>query len=108
MSSRRDRLVSMLADEPNDPFLRYGLALDYASAGEEATAAEHLRELALLNPDDPYIPAFLQLGQFLAKLGEETEAIDWLKKGISAAKLNGSGEALHAAGEMQGLLATLE
>ena len=60
---RMDQIEAMLADDPNDAFLRYGLAMEYSGQGDDATAVRHLRDLIALAPADPYIPAFLQAGQ---------------------------------------------
>jgi hypothetical protein len=43
-----DQLEAMLAAEPGDAFLRYALAMEHASAGDEATCADQL--LALIAP----------------------------------------------------------
>jgi predicted Zn-dependent protease len=103
-----DQIEAMLAEEPNDAFLRYGLALEHASQGDDATAVQHLRALIALDPDQPYIPAFLMAAQALVRLGKEAEAAQLLKQGIAAATKAGTPEALHARSEMDGLLATLE
>lgn len=107
-SPRMERIQAMLADDPDDAFLRYGLAMEHASLGDDATAVRVLRELIALDPAKPYIPAFLMAGQALAKLGREDEAAELLRTGIVAAKAANTPESLHAMGEMQGLLATVE
>ena len=56
----------------------------------------------------PYVPAYLMAAQALGRLGRETEAAAVLRDGIAAARAEGTGDALHALGEMQGLLATIE
>lgn len=105
---RMEQIEAMLADDPNDSFLRYGLAMEHSSQGDDATAVAHLRELIALAPDQPYIPAFLMCGQALVRLGKEGEATEVLKQGIAVATKAGTPEALHAKGEMEGLLATVE
>ena len=102
---RMEQLEAMLAAEPDDAFLRYGLALEHAGTGDDATAVRLLRELIALKQADPYVPAYLMAGQMLARLGREPEAAAVLRDGIEAARATGN---LHALGEMQGLLATLE
>jgi predicted Zn-dependent protease len=99
------QIEALLADDPADPFLRYGLALEYASAGDDATAARLLRELIDSTPDQPYVPAFLMAGQVLNRLGRVAEACDVLRKGIEAARTVGND---HARGEMEGLLISIE
>ena len=105
---RMEQIEALLADDPNDAFLRYGLAMEHCSAGDDAAAVRLLGELIALDPDRPYIPAFLMCGQALVRLGNEGEAADVLKQGIGAAKRAGTPEAMHARGEMEGLLATVE
>ena len=99
---RMAQIEALLADDPADPFLRYGLALEHASAGDEGTAADHL--MRLVN-DSNYVPAFLMAGQILNRLNRMDEAIAVLRRGIAAARAEGNA---HAEGEMAGLLATLE
>jgi predicted Zn-dependent protease len=96
------QIEALLADEPNDAFLRYGLAMEYASAGQEEAAASQLLKLI---EDTPYVPAFLQAGQILNRLSRDTEACAVLKKGIAAAK---DQKDFHAEGEMSTLLMSIE
>ncbi|MSR55363.1 MAG: hypothetical protein EXS09_19075 [Gemmataceae bacterium] len=95
-------IEALLADDPQDSFLRYGLAMEYASAGDETTAAELLVKVAT---ESAYVPAFLQAGQVLSRLNRFEEACVVLRNGILAAKEQGNG---HAEGEMAGLLSSLE
>jgi thioredoxin-like negative regulator of GroEL len=99
---RMAQLEAMLADEPNDPELRYFLAMEYLSAGDDATGTEKLRELTATTT---YVPAFLQAGQLLNHLGNADEACAVLRKGIEAARQQRND---HALGEMQGLLDSIE
>lgn len=105
---RMAQIEAMLADDPDDAFLRYGLAMEHASAGDDAACAEVLKELIARKAAAPYIPAYLQAGQALARLDRTAEACDVLRAGLDAAKRVGTPDALHAHGEMQGLLASLE
>jgi len=100
--SRKEQIEEMLALDPDDAFLRYGLAMEYASAGQDELAVQQFAELARRNPN--YVPAYLQAGQVLARLGRDDEAREILRAGITVA--NRAGED-HAAGEMNGLLAAL-
>lgn len=100
--SRKEQLEEMLAEDPKDSFLRYGLAMEYASAGEDEEASRRLLEL--IEEDSGYLAAYLQAGQVLLRLGQDEEARRILQKGIAEATRVGDS---HAAGEMSGLLATL-
>ena len=105
---RMEQIEALLADDPTDAFLRYGLAMEHYSQGDDSTAVRHFRELIALDPMRPYIPAYLMCAQALARLGKDGEAAELLKQGIAAATADGTPEALHARGEMEGLLATVE
>lgn len=98
---RMAQIEALLAEDPDDPFLRYGLAMEHASAGDDAACAEVLRELIARTAANPYVPAFLQAGQALARLDRIAEACEVLRRGIDAARRAGDA---HAQGEMQGLL----
>lgn len=102
---RMDQIEALLAETPDDAFLRYGLAMEHASAGDDAECANVLRDLISRTLANPYVPAFLQCGQALARLDRTEEACAVLREGVKAAAKAGD---THAQGEMQGLLASLE
>jgi thioredoxin-like negative regulator of GroEL len=99
---RMDQIEALLADDPGDSFLRYSLALEHASAGDDATAADHLLRLLA---DTPYVPGFLMAGQILNRLNRVDEAGVVLRRGIEVARQHGES---HAEGEMAGLLSSIE
>jgi thioredoxin-like negative regulator of GroEL len=101
-ASRVEQLKLMLAETPDDAELRYFLAMAYVSVGDEASALECFRKLAADSPG--YVPAYVQCGQLLARLGREDEARATFKAGIGAAQKAGD---LHAAGEMEAFLDSL-
>jgi len=101
--TRRQRLEELLADMPDDPETRYMLAMEDVSAGDDEAAVRGFREAVRVGPD--YAPAYLQLGQALARLGLEDEARATYRAGVSAAVRSGND---HAAREMQGFLEALE
>jgi thioredoxin-like negative regulator of GroEL len=92
----------MLAQEPHDVFLRYGLALEMAKEGQHEESLEKLRELMCDSP--PYVPAFFMSAQLLVKLGRAGEARSCLAGGIQHARQQGDA---HAAREMSDFLAGL-
>jgi cytochrome c-type biogenesis protein CcmH/NrfG len=101
--SRKEQIEAMLADDPNDPFLRYGLAMEYVSQGDQAQAVRCFRELLAVAPD--YVPAYLQAGQALLRLNQPAEAREVWSCGVAVARSKGD---QHAADEMQGFLAGLD
>jgi tetratricopeptide (TPR) repeat protein len=99
IKSRRQRLEEMLTADPNDPFLRYGLAMDYASGGDDEAAAKCFADLLRVSPD--YVAAYLQAGQVLVRLNRDEEARTVYQTGVAVAQRVGDA---HAAGELQGFL----
>ncbi len=102
-STRLEKIQAMLADEPNDPELRYMLAMEHISLGDDAAAAETLLALVAAMPEYP--PAYHMAGRTLQRLGRLREARDVLQRGIPVARKAGNE---HAAGEMQGVLEMLD
>jgi len=102
--TRRQKLEAMLASDATDHLLRYGLAMEYVSAGDHETAVQQFRVL-IENTPKPYVPAYLMAAQSLVKLAKPGEAVMLLKEGIPAAKKQGD---RHAVDEMNTLLESLE
>lgn len=100
--SRREKIEAMLADDPQDTFLRYSLAMELDKEGEHEASLGKLAELT--RDDPPYVPAFFMAGQQLTRLGRPNEARAYLRDGIEAARTQGDA---HAAGEMSEYLAGL-
>jgi Tfp pilus assembly protein PilF len=99
VEARRKQIEAMLADDPNDAFLRYGLAMEYVSEGDHETALRCFQDLLKAAPD--YVPAYLQAGQALQRLDREEETRAMYRAGIAMAKKEGNA---HAADEMERFL----
>lgn len=102
MTTRLERIEAMLADEPNDSFLRYSLALELRNAGRNEESLQRLDELTKDEP--PHIPAFFMAAQQLVDLDRITEARTFLRDGIENARQQGDS---HAAAEMSEYLSSL-
>jgi thioredoxin-like negative regulator of GroEL len=100
--SRKEQLQEMLAEDPSDPFLRYGLGMELVGEGNLDQAIECFK--AIVDQTADYIPAYQQAGQALIRLGRVDEARAILGRGVDAARAHGES---HAAEEMQGLIASL-
>ncbi|MCC9604641.1 tetratricopeptide repeat protein [Blastopirellula sp. JC732] len=100
--SRREQIEALLADDPNDAFLLYGLAMEYRKEGAYDEALTRFDQLIQQSP--PYVAAFFMAGQMLAEAGRVNDARTWLRNGIEEAQRQGNG---HAASEMSELLMTL-
>jgi predicted Zn-dependent protease len=101
--SRKQQIEEMLAEDPNDPFLRYGLAMEYVSAGQDEEAVRCFQELLQTSPD--YVPGYMQAGRALARLNRLQEARALFQTGIATAGKQGD---QHAAEEMAGFLEGLD
>ncbi len=100
--SRRERIEAMLADEPQDTFLRYSLALELGKEGNHDRSLDLLRTLQADSP--PYVPAFFMAGQQFAKLECYNDARSVLRDGIEQARQQSDA---HAASEMSEFLQNL-
>jgi hypothetical protein len=100
--SRREKIESLLADEPGDVFLRYSLALELEGEGRWEEGLEILEALARGTP--PYVPAFHMAARHLVARDKIDDARRALCEGIEAARAQGE---THAAGEMSELLMSL-
>ncbi len=100
--SRREKLEALLADDPTDLFLRYGLAMELEKEGDHAASLGRLGDLQRHSP--PYVPAFFMAAQQLARLGRIDDARSILRDGVEQAR---SQYNAHAAGEMSEFLASL-
>jgi tetratricopeptide (TPR) repeat protein len=98
-TTRLDILKSMVAQNPNDSFSRYGLAMEYRSGGDLEAAIREFRALIEVNPNYGY--AYFHGGQTLERLGRLEEAAELYRQGIEAAIRSGD---QHARSEIQGAL----
>lgn len=92
----------MLAQNPNDAFTLYGLALEYVNSGDFPTAESYFQRLLVANPD--YVAGYQMYAQNLAQQDRSEDAKTLLARGIQAAIRAGN---QHARSEMEGLLADL-
>jgi cytochrome c-type biogenesis protein CcmH/NrfG len=83
MKTRREMLEEFVAQDPNDPFSRYALALELEKEGNEQEAVPQLQEVIARDPS--YVAAYYQLGRLLAKSGTLDEARDVYRRGLVAA-----------------------
>lgn len=102
-SPRRQKIEAMLADEPDDTFLRYSLALELEKEGEHDRSLSALRDL--MGDQPPYVPAFFMSARQLVHLGRLDDAKNCLRDGIQQAGQQGNS---HAANEMNEMLVNLD
>jgi Tfp pilus assembly protein PilF len=97
-----DRIASFksfIARSPDDPFPRYGLAMEHKTQGSLAEAWTVFSELLERFPD--YVPTYLMAGGTLVGLGRRDEAAAVYRQGIDAASRKGD---VHARGELESAL----
>jgi cytochrome c-type biogenesis protein CcmH/NrfG len=92
-------LNEILAQNPNDAFARYGLAMEFSKAGDVGRAMEEFRKLLSVNPD--YTAGYFMAAQTLARADRTEEAKKMLSDGIASAKRSNNA---HAESEMQAML----
>jgi hypothetical protein len=102
MPTRREKIQALLASEPHDQFLRYGLAIEFENEGLFAESAEVFQSLR--KDPEPHVPSFLRGAQLLVRMDEMEAARAVLREGIEIARARGE---MHPAGEMAELLMTL-
>ena len=92
-------LLGMIAQNPNDSFARYGLAMEYTKSGNFEQAIAEFRTLLENNAD--YAAAYYHGGQALEKLGRIDEARQMYQQGIIATSRTRD---QHAQSELQAAL----
>ena len=84
MNNRKNQLLSMLENEPEDVFLNYALAMELLSENNFEKAKQQLEKVLQLNKD--YLPCYYQLGQVFEKLALNDEAILTYTNGLELAQ----------------------
>ncbi len=100
-----DRLANFrtfITRSPQDPFPRYGLAMEHRTRGELAEAWAAFEDLLAQFPT--YVPTYLMAGGTLVSLGRKPEAADLYRRGVEVASSAGD---QHARRELEGALAEL-
>jgi len=95
----REQLEKLLASNPDDVFLNFGLAMELAKQEPKDAALERFQRVIELDPD--YTAAYYQKARLLIGLVRQAEAREVLTVGVAAAERVGD---RHAATEMGELL----
>lgn len=90
---RIEKLKEFLLTEPDDPFVKHALALEYMKIGEVSAARQLLEEV--LTKDPGAVGSYYQLGKLLEGMGELRLAMEWYEKGMAAAKAAGERRAFN-------------
>ncbi len=100
---RLAQLELLLKEDPNDPFLHYGIALEYAARGDKNEAITRIEKLLAENPD--YLGAYYQLGQLYEQTQQNEKALATYRTGAALAQKTGNKKTL---GELNEALWMLE
>ena len=101
--SRLEQLLDLLKQDPNDNFLNYALALEYAKVNEYIKAISIIE--AILKKDENYLGGYYQLGQMYEQAAQLENAKVTYAKGIEIARKQKNNKAL---GEMNTALMLLD
>lgn len=100
--TRLDQLLQLFQDDNNDPFIAYGIALEYLKT-DASKANEWFN--TLLNNFPDYLPTYYHAAHFFAEKNEPNKAIDTFEKGIQLAQKQGN---LKTLAELKNALLNLE
>lgn len=99
---RVETFKTFIERSPDDPFPRYGLAMEYRNLGRKDDSRQAFSDLMERFPD--YVPAYLMAGTNLADLGDGAAAATIYRQGIEAATRAGDA---HARAELEAALAQI-
>ena len=94
--NRVQKLMDFLAQEPQDPFLKYALATEYLSQNQLSEALKYFEDLIVNHSD--YIGTYYHLGALYEKLGRKEDAISTYSAGMLVARQLRD---MHALSELQ-------
>ncbi|MGE0710947.1 MAG: hypothetical protein AB7N76_28285 [Planctomycetota bacterium] len=99
---RLESLREMLADDPESPFLRYGVAMQLKGLGRAAEALEEFARLVADSPD--YVPTYYHYAALLHAQGDE-RGLELARRGADLAAATGN---RHAEAELRDLIDELD
>ncbi len=98
-TERLTKLQRMLEKTPTDPFLLYGIGLEYKKAGDAKHAVEFLDKVIAVDPG--YCYAYHQRGLVYESINDIDSARRSYREGMDAARKKGDS---HAYGEIEAAL----
>ena len=96
-STRLTKLLTFLADQPDDPFILYALATEYNALNDTKKAFFYYLKLVEEHP--LYIGTYYHLGKLYEKVQQVEQAIAIYQTGMQRAQEKGD---RHALSELQG------
>ena len=92
MDERLEQLRLLAQKDPDDPFIKYAIALEYMSSNRFEEAAEILESLMIISPD--YTPGYHQAGRVYEELDRLQQARTCYERGIVIAEQQGNSKDL--------------
>ena len=102
VTDRLDKLLKILAADPNDAFVLYGIAQEYGNRGEHARAVEFYDRC--ITADAAYVYGYYHKAQALRQLGKTADAREVVAAGLKAAT---AAQDAKGVDELQGLMGIL-
>lgn len=99
MTDKIEQLKALLKDVPDEPFVLFALAQEYAKKGDLTVAVQYYERLAATAPD--YTGTYYHLGKLYEQLGETARAISVYQKGMEITRNKNDH---HALSELQSAL----
>jgi len=95
-TSRLDKLLAFIQDEPNDEFLKYALATEYLRLNNSEKALAYYEDLVNNHPN--YTGTYYHLGKLYQALNRNDDATRIYEKGMEITKAKRD---MHAFSELQ-------
>ncbi len=100
--SRLETLEDLLAADPNDSFVRYGIAQEWAKRGDFERARACFEDLRGRDPG--YVATYYHLGKTYERLNRPDDARRTYREGMTVAAAKGDGHARSELGDALDLL----
>lgn len=101
--ARKDQILKLLDDEPNDAFLLFALAKEYEKENDLKMANKTFIQLKSLHPN--YVGLYYHLGKLYELLNDREKALETYSNGIEISRIQ---KDHHAMSELMGAKANLE
>ncbi|MEZ5052334.1 MAG: hypothetical protein R2767_08240 [Chitinophagales bacterium] len=94
--NRMEQLMDFYRENPDDPFVRYCIALEHIKSDDPGEAREWFE--ALINSHPDYVATYYHYGKLMESLQDKDAAVSLYQAGIEVASKAGD---LHALSELQ-------
>ncbi|TVR81673.1 MAG: tetratricopeptide repeat protein [Chitinophagaceae bacterium] len=81
---RLNELIILLKENPNDPFLKFGIAMEHLKSKNYPESLKFFQDLVDNHPD--YSGTYFHMGQLYERMGKEKKAMEVYQKGMKVTK----------------------